>query len=214
MFKFLKELFNSNSSASPNLIEQRKPEATPTQNPEEFVCHTFLPYNVTIIFIHTANKNKRNICFMSLMIVENSTIKYKSFYIKPNTKSFSMLDYNGLSLDTIMSAPTLSEIWASILPYITDKNIAVYYAPFQLESLQKALEYSHIEFPNMKSFTDLYDITTKLWPRLTSHSLDNIGDKFGLSYNPKDVSTGQNICNELLEYIFDHRPKLLNYLTK
>lgn len=62
---------------------------------------------------------------MTLMIIENGTIRYKNFYIKPNTKSFSMLNYNGLSLDTIMSAPTLSEVWSSIAPFFTNKNIAV-----------------------------------------------------------------------------------------
>ena len=149
---------------------------------------------------------------MSLMIIENGTIRYKNFYIKPNTKSFSMLNYNGLSLDTIMSAPTLSEVWSSIAPFFTNKNIAVYYAPFQLEALQSALNYNHIEFPTMKSFTDLYDIANKLWPSLHSHSLDAIGSKFDLFYNPKNISTGHSICNYLLEYTFENRPKLLTYL--
>ena len=198
-----------------NKEDTQKKVSQKSINPQSYVSDTNLPFQLTFLSFHTANKLKRNICYIMLMYIENNKVECKYFPVKPSTKTFSQTNYHGISAKAVASAPTFVEVFSEIKPYIENKNVAFFHIPFHFLTFKSACEHNNIEIPNMKNIYDIYNLSYEVLPNLDSHSLNGLAEYFYTEYDPSDFSSILNINLEILEYAYENKPKLLkNFLNR
>jgi DNA polymerase-3 subunit epsilon len=113
-------------------------------------------------------------------------------YIRPD-----FTDIHGLRVEDVRDAPVLADLWdTAMLPFIGDMPLAAHNAPFDMGVLRAALTWHGVPVPPLPYFCTLL-LSRRVWPRLRSHSLPNLGAHFGIRYEAHHALDDARTCGDI-----------------
>ncbi|MCD6598623.1 MAG: 3'-5' exoribonuclease [Bacteroidales bacterium] len=152
----------------------------------------------TAIDFETALGKRWSICQVGIVRIENGEItKILSRLIKPPNNEYSEWNtrIHGITPDDTINAPSFIEIWNEIKPYIENKLVVAHNIDFDIDCLNKTLEYYFLPKPKFET-----DCTYKR----TGQKLDDLCEAFDVELeNHHNAKSDATACAEI--YI-----KLLN----
>ncbi len=105
----------------------------------------------TAIDFETAQGARWSICQVGLVRVEKGKIQHKySQLIKPPENKYSRWNtlVHGINSSITENSPTFPVIWEEIKVYIENQLVIAHNVEFDIDCLEKTLEYYHIDIPN------------------------------------------------------------------
>jgi DNA polymerase-3 subunit epsilon len=83
-----------------------------------------------------------------------------------------------------------------MLPFIGDMPLAAHNAAFDMGVLRAVLERYGLPVPRLRYFCTL-TLSRRVWPRLRSHSLPNLGAHFGIRYEAHNALDDARTCGDI-----------------
>lgn len=149
----------------------------------------FSALSYTALNLHTANRSSKSLCGIGIYVVENrKRVLLKYILIKPNTTSFNYEKYGYFQKDAVLCAPSLGKVWPDLLPYIENRNIAVYNLEQTLGILRDSLKACGIDFPNFNA-VDVRDMFDE--KQLLGHTHSSLASK--CKYEDEDDDDGEQL---------------------
>lgn len=155
--------------------------------------------------VETPNNYNNRISAIGITVIENNSIidDYYSL-VNPETH-FDVFNtqLTGINARMVKNAPTFSELWDEIEPFLNSGILVAHNAQFDLGVLKKCLQAYEI---NWKPTTD-YLCTVLMGRRLlpdVSHKLNAMCDYYGIELDHHKADSDSRACAEiLLRYIAD-----------
>ena len=146
----------------------------------------------TAIDFETAIGKRWSICQVGIVRVENGRIINKiSRLVRPPNNEYSEWNtrVHGITPTDTIDSPTFLEIWSEIKPYIENKLVVAHNSDFDIDCLNKTLEYYNIPKPRFE-----IDCTF----RRTGQKLDNLCEAFDIELeNHHDAECDAIACAEI-----------------
>lgn len=123
--------------------------------------------------VETANGQRSSICQIGLVFVERGIITNKiSYLIQPPENKYSRINtrIHGISPKLTIDKPTFPEVWVKVKSIFEGNHIVAHNAEFDINCLNKTLEYYELEKPKIT-----YDCTYKR----TGKKLEELSPQFG-----------------------------------
>jgi len=108
----------------------------------------------TAIDFETAQGPRYSNCSIGLVhIVNGKVAKQIDLLVQPpdNYYFYKNIEIHGISPEMTKHSPTFEKIWHEIEPYIRNQNVVAHNAAFDMNCLEKVLEYYELEFPEFNS---------------------------------------------------------------
>lgn len=121
--------------------------------------------NFTAIDFETATRSDRMPCQIGVVVVRNGEIvKRICRLIQPpyNKYSNACISVHGITPNQTIDEPCFASVWKDIEGYFINSFIVAHNAAFDIDVLQRALEYYGIELPNISGCACTMDINNKL----------------------------------------------------
>lgn len=171
----------------------------------------------TAMAIETASKNPKSICRIAFVAFDEDGNEkaHDSIYVKPTGKTFSFSDTNGITAADVADAPSFSEAWPRISPYITDSTIAVHYSQFAIKCLSACLSDAGIASVSC-DIIDTHQLGKSMFPRLGDYTLDSVSDKVEghIAKNTDTLSKALAIADIVGYAAIDHPRKIKSCTSK
>jgi DNA polymerase-3 subunit epsilon len=139
-----------------------------------------------------------------------SLIRPPNLYIRPD-----FTDIHGLTVDDVKDAPDFEKIWETeVSGFIGSTLLAAHNAPFDMNVLKAVLEWYKIPIPGLSYFCTL-NLARKAWPKLKSHALGALAEKFKISFKHHNALDDALTCGKLVQIAkeeFDPEDKIENLL--
>lgn len=146
----------------------------------------------TAIDFETAIGKRWSICQVGIVIVENGKIINKiSRLVRPPNNEYSEWNtrVHGITPTDTIDSPTFLEIWSEIKPYIENNLVVAHNSDFDIDCLNKTLEYYDIPKPRFE-----IDCTY----RRTGQKLDDLCEAFDIELeNHHDAECDAIACAEI-----------------
>lgn len=146
----------------------------------------------TAIDFETAIGKRWSICQIGIVRVENGKIINKiSRLVRPPNNEYSEWNtrVHGITPTDTIDSPTFLEIWSEIKPYIENNLVVAHNSDFDIDCLNKTLEYYDIPKPRFE-----IDCTF----RRTGQKLDNLCEAFDIELeNHHDAECDAIACAEI-----------------
>ena len=146
----------------------------------------------TSIDFETARGKRWSICQVGIVRVENGKIINKiSRLVRPPNNEYSEWNtrVHGITPTDTIDSPTFLEIWSEIKPYIENNLVVAHNSDFDIDCLNKTLEYYDIPKPRFE-----IDCTY----RRTGQKLDDLCEAFDIELeNHHDAECDAIACAEI-----------------
>jgi DNA polymerase-3 subunit epsilon len=122
-----------------------------------------------------------------------SLIRPPKLYIRPD-----FTDIHGLTVADVQDAPLFDTVWKRIIrPFIGKLPLAAHNAVFDMSVLHTALKWYGLPVPCHRYFCSLA-LARAAWPRLSSHSLTNLGKHFKIVYKAHNALADAETCGKIV----------------
>jgi len=145
----------------------------------------------TILHLKFANESPESLCAIELIEMHNKHIlEQKSWLIRPDTLSISPICQSryGIQLSDFIDAPSLTEVWDDILPYLQNKVLFSHKSIWIISMLLKVLNYYQLDYPKCQIGCTLI-MSKRIYPLCTGHSLDKLKEYLGYSPSSKQSAS-------------------------
>ena len=106
---------------------------------------------------------------------------------------------HGLTVEDVKDAPLFSYIWKNeIRGFIGETMLAAHNASFDMNVLRAVLKCYELPVPELPYFCTLY-LSRHTWPKLKSHALASLAEKFGIIYNAHNALDDAYTCGKLVQ---------------
>lgn len=140
------------------------------------------------IDFETANEERRSACALGLAWIENgAVVRREHRLIRPKEMRFNMhnIRVHGIHPEDVRDKPEFPEVLAEFLPDISGALILAHNAAFDISVLCATLTEYRQHFPEFGYYCTM-DIARRVWPDLTSASLDSVARRFGIKFDHHD----------------------------
>lgn len=156
--------------------------------------------NFIAIDFETATSLRSSICEIGITVVEKGKIaESKSWLVQPPNNEYDGFNIyiHGITPEETENAPSFSNVWMEVLPYLNNKTVIAHNTGFDMYALRDALTYNNITFPNFKFYCS-YRVSKYIFDDCYSYSLpiicNHVGIKMTTHHRAKDDSKA---CAEL-----------------
>lgn len=147
--------------------------------------HFFAAENLELEYVtldfETANADHNSACELGITVVVSGVIvDSKGWLIQPNCyPDFNIhhVRVHGITAKMVEDSPAFAEVWSEVEPYLTGRLIVAHNATFDLSVLQKSLEASDLDVPELEYF-DSVELSKKAWPELPKYGLKTLCETF------------------------------------
>ena len=147
----------------------------------------------TAIDFETAQGNRRSICQVGLVRVENGIItKEISFLVQPPDNYYwdQFIDIHGITPEDTANVPTFDKVWHIIEPFITNQTVVAHNGfSFDFNVLSKTLEHYGMAVPQYNKHC-----TCNIFNR---KSLNTLCDEFKIALNHHEALSDARACAQL-----------------
>ncbi|MDR1948682.1 MAG: 3'-5' exonuclease [Spirochaetaceae bacterium] len=159
------------------------------------------PIDFVAIDFETAKHSLESACSVGLVRFTDgketdafySLIRPPILYIRPD-----FTEIHGLTVDDVRDAPVFPVIWESqILPFIGNLPLAAHNASFDMGVLRAVLQWYELTIPRLRYF-DTLALARRVWPKLKSHALPNLGKTFNINYNAHNALDDARTCGGIV----------------
>lgn len=163
------------------------------------------------IDFETASPSSDSACSVGLVRMDEEGIVEDRFYslIRPRNPVFDPRCFAIHHLDplSIMSAPSIADIWPDMKAFIGSLPLVAHNARFDIEVLRSSLLSWGIEPIHNEYFCTL-SLSRKLWKGRRSYKLSSLADDMGWEYEAHNALADSEICGRLFarlcgEALFD-----------
>lgn len=132
--------------------------------------------NFTAIDFETANSKRSSICEIGIAVVTNSVVtEQRSWLVQPDENKYDSFNVHlhGIHLEITQNAPTFSEVWEEVKPYLEGKTVVSHNTSFDMYALRDALTLNQIPFPSFRFFCSLR-LARYVFKGMSSYSLPSL----------------------------------------
>jgi DNA polymerase-3 subunit epsilon len=156
--------------------------------------------NFVAIDFETAQYARESACSVGLVKFRGGKAE-DSYYslVRPPVLSIrpDFTEIHGLTVEDVRFAPSFADIWdTAMLPFIGDMPLAAHNAPFDTGVLRAVLERHGLPVPPLRYFCTL-TLSRHVWPGFRSHSLPNLGARFGIRYEAHNALDDARTCGDI-----------------
>ena len=151
------------------------------------------------IDFETANEERRSACAIGLAWIETgAVVRREHRLIRPKKMRFSPhnIRVHGIRPEDVCDKPEFPEVLSEFLPDISGSLILAHNAAFDIEVLCATLREYRQLFPEFGYYCTM-DISRRLWPELSSVSLDSVARHFGIKFQHHDPAEDAFACAEI-----------------
>ena len=151
----------------------------------------------------TANRLSGSICAAGCVLLADGVVtESREWLIYPHRGYRWMLpeftDIHGLSFWDVRDRPEFPDIWVELRRMLLAADcVIIHHAPFDLGQLRSVLalyELPPVEF----DYADSVCISRKLFPAMTSHTLDAMAGRFGITFQHHDALADATTCATII----------------
>ena len=159
----------------------------------------------TAFDFETATSDRASICQVGFAHFEDGKLTgQESYLIQPpyNEYDFWNVRIHGIRPEDTENVPSLSEIWPTLKPLFSGKNLIAHNAGFDVSVLRNALDSKGIEYPSA-NYTCSMQLSRVAFPELPRHRLNEVAEHLGIEFKHHDaeqdsVACGTIACHALL----------------
>jgi DNA polymerase-3 subunit epsilon len=158
------------------------------------------PVNFVAIDFETANESRDSACAIGLTEVRDGAVLEPVYHvIRPPELRFSRwaTQCHGLTAEDVAGAPSLSELWPTVLPLIENRLLVAHNAAFDMSVLRHSLHTALIPVPQL-SYLCTLRLARMAWPHLASHSLGFLAAVHGLELEHHHAGSDSRAAASLL----------------
>ncbi|MCQ2339565.1 MAG: hypothetical protein MJZ79_02120 [Paludibacteraceae bacterium] len=140
--------------------------------------------NFVAIDLETATSVRSSICQIGITEVINGVPQMpKSWLIRPDGNNYDCMNIaiHGITPEVTENAPSFSQVWKEVLPYLQNKIVVAHNTSFDMYALRDALDKYGIEYPTFDYFCSLR-IARYIIKGCYSHSLDVVLDYLHINF--------------------------------
>jgi DNA polymerase-3 subunit epsilon len=139
--------------------------------------------NFIAIDFETADESRYNPCEIGITLVQDwKIIEFYSWLIRPSCwPNFAAqnIRVHNITPDEVKNCLTFDQLWPQIRYYFEQNPVVAHNAKFDLNVLNKTLEYYQIKPIQFRHFDSL-ELSQEAFPALPSHSLDTVCHLLGI----------------------------------
>ena len=150
----------------------------------------------------TANSGCGSICAVGAALLEEGVVLERRDYLVKPHKSLDYMnkfcrDIHGITYEDLRESPEFPEIWQSIRQLLlAADSVVIHNSSFDLRHLHKVLE-----LYNLPPFACKFVCSLKLcryhFPEESSHSLDRMAERFGITFQHHDALEDAETCAKI-----------------
>jgi len=151
------------------------------------------------IDFETANEERLSACAIWLAWIENdAVVRREHRLIRPKEMRFNPhnIRVHGIRPEDVCDKPEFPEVLSEFLPDISGALILAHNAAFDIDVLCDTLREYRQLFPEFGYYCTM-DISRRLWPELSSVSLDSVARHFGIKFQHHDPAEDEFACAEI-----------------
>ncbi|WP_231036161.1 3'-5' exonuclease [Pectinatus sottacetonis] len=155
--------------------------------------------NFVAIDFETATSERNSACSVAVVEIQNGrmTNSYNTL-IKPPQKFFDPknIEINGITTEMVKTAPTFADIFPKLRQMLENKTVIAHNAVFDMGVMRSCIWQYHL--PKIKFNTCCtVQISRKVWPSLTNHKLDTLGNFFQINFSHHDALDDAKVCAKI-----------------
>ena len=160
----------------------------------------------TVIDVETANPNLASICQVGVAVFRNGKLSETwGSLVNPHDYFHPMnSSVHGINESMVMSAPSWSEVYAHILPFVTGQIVASH-MPFDRIATQRACLKAGLDHFDC-SWLDTAKVARRAWSEFSraGYGLKNLASNFGVSFAHHDAVEDARAAGEILLHAIKH----------
>lgn len=140
--------------------------------------------NFTAIDFETATSHRGSACSIGLAVVENGRVTQKVHQlIQPPGNRYDRfnISIHGITPAMTRSAPTFSEVWKELFPFLSGQTVIAHNASFDMSVLRYCLDQNGMDYPSF-SYYCTYLLSKSLWPGRKSYVLSDLSSQFDIAF--------------------------------
>lgn len=148
------------------------------------------PFRFIALDVETASGSSASICQIGLACVDRrNAIHSYTTYVNPETNFAPFnVQLHGIGPETVAQAPTFSDVWASLLPFLTPYHL-VQHSNFDKNAIAAACKAYRLPAPDL-SWSDSVKIARQAWPEFKGnggHGLGHLKTALRLEFKHHDA---------------------------
>ena len=151
----------------------------------------------------TANKKIGSICAAGCAVLEDGVVRESREWLLCPHQGYRWMQPNftqihGLHYWDVRNCPEFPDIWPEMRQLLISADcVVIHNAPFDLGHLRSVLEL--YELPPLEfDYADSLRISRRLFPEMSSHSLDAVAGRFGISFQHHNALEDARACAQVL----------------
>ena len=155
--------------------------------------------NFVAIDFETANSERTSACSIAVVDIQNGRmVSSYNTLIKPQTIDFDPVNVgiNGITADMVQDAPSFADIFPKLRSMLEHRMVIAHNASFDMGVMRSCIWQYHL--PKIKFDTCCtVQISRKVWPELTNHKLNTIGDFLQINFHHHDALDDAKVCAKI-----------------
>lgn len=160
----------------------------------------------TVIDVETANPNLASICQVGIAVFKDGKLHdLWSSLVNPNDYFHPMnVAVHGINESMVLSAPSWSEVYEQILPFVTGQIVASH-MPFDRTATLRACQGAGLAHFDC-SWLDTARVARRAWSEfaLSGYGLKNLASRFGISFEHHHALEDARAAGEILLLAIAH----------
>ena len=150
------------------------------------------------IDFETANHNRSSVCAVGLAAGKDGRIELvRSFLVRPHVSQFVFSDIHGIRWEDVRGAPSLGELWPTLLAWINDVEfIAAHNASFDRRVLQECCATFRLHVPQVP-FVCTVQLARSQWGIYPTR-LPDVCRRLGIRLNHHDPGSDAEACARIV----------------
>ena len=148
----------------------------------------------------TANRNWNSACEIGLVVVEDGRVvdSYRSL-IRPTPNRFDSgnIRVHKIRPQDVADAPTFSELFEELLPYIADRHLVAHNASFDLGVLLSSLRLYGLPTPSL-TYSCTVQLARRVWPEAPRYGLGILSSWLGIDLQHHQALSDANACAQIM----------------
>ena len=156
--------------------------------------------NFIAIDFETANEKRNSPCSIGIVVVKNSEVVEKLYYlIKPKEMRFMPINIgiHGIRPGMVENEPEFDEIWGKINSYFNNNIIIAHNASFDISVLRRTLELYKIKSPVFE-YVCTMKLAKNFYQQIDNAKLNTVNRFLGYEFNHHDALADALACSNIL----------------
>jgi DNA polymerase III subunit epsilon len=148
------------------------------------------------IDFETATSERNSICAVGIAVIRDGVLDGSgSWLIQPpgNAYSWHNTAVHGITARDTSTAPTFSEFYSTLWPYLDNQQLVAHWASFDISVLRSAVQSFGLPSPSM-DYTCTCRMARRAFPELENHKLPTVSAHCGIGLEHHDAGSDAHAC--------------------